>query len=263
LLGNLYLGPRETFAEARRCALRALEIDDTLQGAHTFLGAVYLFHDWNWAQAERELAQGGSADPAGLTLYGFCLAALGRLPEALETLRRGQELDPLRAAHRNELAMAHNLLRQYELAVNEAQKAFDLDPAFPLAYVELGIAYAQLGRTAEAIARLEQVVELGVSHPSVRGTLGYAYAMAGRRPEALKIVADLCAMAPGRFGFALPIARILAALNESDQAFEWLQKACDERAPFVIWLKVDPTFEGLHSDPRFAGLLQSMGLAPR
>src|SRR5262249_42998414 len=154
----------------------------------------------------------------------------------------------------------HNLLGQHDLAVKEAQKAFDLDPTFPLAYAELGIAQAQLGKTAEAIARLEGVLEHGQKHPSVAGTLGYAYATAGRRPEALKIVTDLCAIAPGRFGFALPIARIFSALHELDQAFEWLQKACDERAPFVVWLRVDPTFSGLRSDLRFARILESMGL---
>jgi tetratricopeptide (TPR) repeat protein len=264
LLGNLYLGPRETFAEARRCAVRALEIDDKLQGGHTFLGAVYLFHDWNWAEAESELKRGTGADahPSALTLYGFCLAAMGRLPEALDTLRHGQELDPLRAAHRNELAMAYNWLRQYDRALAEAQKAFDLDPTFPLAYAELGIAYVHQGRTDEAIARLEKAVDLGQKHPSVRGTLGYAYAAAGKRTRALKAVEELAAAAPGRFGFALPIARLLAALGEADQAFAWLRKACDERTPFVIWLKVDSTFDGLRSDPRFTEVLCDMGLPP-
>jgi eukaryotic-like serine/threonine-protein kinase len=264
LLGNLYLGPRETFEEARRCAERALEIDDNLQGAHTFLGAVHLFLDWNWASAERELQRGIGVDAhtSSLTLYGFCQAALGRLPEALETLTRGQELDPLRAAHRNELAMAYNWLRQYDRAIAEAQKAFDLDPTFPLAYAELGIAYAQQGRTDEAIARLGRAIDLGQKHPSVRGTLGYAYAVAGMRAEASKMVDELAAVAPGRFGFALPIARILSALGEADQAFEWLKKACDERSPFVIWLKVDPTFDGLRPDPRFSQVLQNMGLTP-
>jgi tetratricopeptide (TPR) repeat protein len=241
-----------------------LEIDDTLQGAHTFLGAVYLFHDWNWASAERELKQGTGADAhtSALTLYGFWLAAVGRLPEALDTLRRGQELDPLRAAHRNELAMAYNWLRQYDRAIAEAQNAFELDPTFPLAYAELGMAYVQQGRTDEAIARLGRAIDLGQKHPSVRGTLGYAYAVAGKRTEALKVVEELTAVAPGRFGLALPIARILAALGDADQAFEWLRKACDERTPFVIWLKVDPAFDGLRSDPRFTQALRDMGLSP-
>lgn len=263
LLGNLYLGPRETFSEARRCAERALQIDDDLQKAHTFLGAVYMFHDWNWALAEHELERGSRGDQhtSSLTLYGFCLAALGRLPEALDSLRRGQELDPLRAAHRNELAMAFNWLRQHDRALAEARRAFDLDPTFPLAYTELGIAYVLQGRPDEAIAQLERAIDLGHKHPGVRGTLGYAYAAAGRRPEALQLVEHLMAAAPGRFGFALPIARIFAALGEADQAFAWLQKACEERAPGVIWFGVDPTFDGLRPDPRFKQVLRDMNLS--
>jgi TolB-like protein/Flp pilus assembly protein TadD len=262
LIGNLYLGPRATFADARRCAERALEIDNSSQAAHTFLGAVHLFHDWNWASAERELKRGAGADAqlASLTLYGFWLAAVGRLPEALDTLQRGQELDPLRAAHRNEVAMAYNWLRQYDRAIAEAQKALDLDPTFPLAYAELGIAYVQQGRMDEAIARLGRALDLGQRHPCVRGTFGYALAAAGKRPEAFKVVEELTMIAPGRFGFALPIARILAALGESDEAFEWLRKACDERTPFVVWLKVDSTFDNLRSDPRFTQILKDMGL---
>jgi len=264
LLGNLYRGPRETFADARRCAEKALEIDDSLQAAHTFLGAVYLFHDWNWASAAVELKMGTglNAHTSSLTLYGFCLAALGRLPEALDTLRRGQELEPLAPAHRIGLAMAYNWLRQYEQAIAEAQKAFDLDPNFPLAYAELGLAYVQTGMTDEAIVKLQRALDLGQKHPSVKGMLGYAYAAAGKRPEALKVVEELAAISPGRFGFALPIARIFAALGETDQAFEWLRKACNERTPFVIWLKVDPTMDNLRSDPRFTQVLKHMGLPP-
>ena len=111
--------------------------------------------------------------------------------------------------------MAYNWLRQYDQAIAEAQKAFDLDQTFPLAYAELGIAYVQQGRIDEAIARLGRALDLGQKHPSVRGTFGYALAAAGKRPEALKVVEELAAVAPWQFGFALPIARILAALGEA------------------------------------------------
>jgi serine/threonine-protein kinase len=262
LLGNLYLGPRETFAEARRCAERALQIDDSLNGAHTFLGAVYLFHDWNWPLAEQELRRGAGSDAqtSNLTLLGFCLAARGHLQEALDTLKCGQELDPRRAAHRNELAMAYNWLRRHDLATIEAQKAFDLDSTFSFAYAELGIAYVLQGKPDDAITWLEQAVALGHRHPSVQGTLGYAYASAGKQAESLRVVQALTAIAPGRFGFALPIARAFAALGEADQAIAWLRKACDERDPFVIWLNVDHTFDCLRPDPRFTQILGEMGL---
>jgi hypothetical protein len=68
--------------------------------------------------------------------------------------------------------------------------------------------------------------------------------------------------APKQYGLATPIARIYAALGEKDQAFEWLQRACDERDSHTIWLKVEPTFDSLHTDPWFARMLQKMGLPP-
>jgi Flp pilus assembly protein TadD len=156
--------------------------------------------------------------------------------------------------------MAFNWQRQHERALDEARKALDLDPTFPLAYAELGTALVLLGQAEEAIAQLGRAIELGQRHPVVLGTLGYAFATAGKRPEALDLAGQLTAAAPGRFGFALPIARILAALGEADQAFAWLTRACNERAPFVIWLRVDPTFDVLKPDPRFAQVLRDMNL---
>ena len=164
--------------------------------------------------------------------------------------------------------MAYNWLGQYDQATapRPRSRGFDLDPAPSLlAYAELGIACVQQGRTDEAIARLNRALELGQNHPSVRGTLGYALATAGKRPDAaLKVVEILAAVAlDAGSAFALPIARILAALGEDGQCLsEWLSKACGERTPFVIWLKIDPTFDRLRQDPRFSRMLRDMGLPP-
>jgi hypothetical protein len=92
--------------------------------------------------------------------------------------------------------------------------------------------------------------------------LGYIYARTGKKAQAQMVLGELKGHSQGRFGFALPIARIHAALGEKDQAFEWLRKSCDERDPFVIWIKVDPTLDSLRSDPRFAQVLRDMGLPP-
>ena len=96
------------------------------------------------------------------------------------------------------------------------------------------MAFVQNGMADKAIAELEQAINQGQKHPSVRGMLGYAYAAAGRTAEALGIVAEIKLIAPGKFGFAFPIARILAAAGETDQAIEWLQMSCDDRDPFAI-----------------------------
>jgi hypothetical protein len=115
----------------------------------------------------------------------------------------------------------------------------------------------------EAVTELTQAINRGHRHPRVRGLLGCAYAAAGRKAEAQKVLQELQNPSQHRFGFAFAIARIHAALGENDPAFEWLEKACDERDSAVIWLKVDPTLDNLRSDPRFSELLSRMGLADK
>ena len=110
---------------------------------------------------------------------------------------------------------------------------------------------------------LQAAIAAGQRHPGVTGTLAYAYAAAGQKEEAQKILEQLAGLAPGRFGFAFHIARIHAVFGDKDQAFEWLQKACDDRDPLVIWLKVDRTFDNLRSDKRFDEILQEMRLADK
>jgi serine/threonine protein kinase/Tfp pilus assembly protein PilF len=265
LSGSLYRGPRETFPEARKNLTNALAIDDTLSDAHTVLGLIYMFHDWDWPAAERELKQAVAPDPSSATAlsrYGFYLAAMGRPSEALVYPQRNIDLDPQAARTRNELAMCLNWLRRYDQAIVASQRTLELDPDFPLAYAELALAHVQKGMVEEAIAELNKALNRGHKHPRVRGMLGYACAVAGKRAEAQKVLDELKALAQGRFAFAFPIARIHAALGEKDQAFEWLRKACAERDSGVIWLKVDPTMDNLRSDPQFAKVLKDMGLPP-
>jgi serine/threonine protein kinase/tetratricopeptide (TPR) repeat protein len=265
LLGAHYRGPRATFSEARKMMTKAIEIDPTGSAGKVGLGTIYMFHDWDWAAAERVLKQpGGDLDP-GLptrTMYGFYLAAMGRPADALAVIREGEDVDPLAAPRRNELAMAYNWTRQYGQAIAEAKRALELDLNFPLAFAELAVAYAGNGMNNEAHAMLQKAVESGQKHPRVQGMLGYVFAILGKKAQAQMVLEELKAHSKGRFGFSLPIARIHAALGEKDQAFEWLRKSCDERDPFAIWIKVDPTLDNLRADPQFAQALRDMGLPP-
>jgi tetratricopeptide (TPR) repeat protein len=224
----------------------------------------YIVHDWDWDTAERELKQAIAVDvttPLASTIYGFLLAAQERLPEALERIKQGQRLDPLAAPRRNELAMCYNWMRDYDQAIAEAKTALQLDPNFPTAHGELALALTLKGLAEEAIAELQKAPRLLREHPRTQGLLGYAQAMAGHTTESRIILEKLKDLAPARYGCAFAIARIHAALGERHQAFEWLQKACEERYVGVIWLKVDPTWDNLRSDPRFDAILQQMGLA--
>lgn len=263
LLGSIHRGPRETHSEAKKWFSRALEIDKTLPEAHAGLAVIFLFHDWDWPAAERELKHAGEDDSrmTNRTGYFFYLAAMDRLPEALIVVQRATDLDPLSARQRMELDMCYNWMRQYDLATKVALKALELDATFFFAYRELGLSYIQQGRYEEAIAELGKAVNLGRGHPHLKGLLGCAYAAAGKKAEARQVLQEMTGP-KRRFGDAFAVVRIHAALGEKVEAFEWLQKACDERDAQVIWLKVDPTLDSLRSDPRFAQVLKNMRLPP-
>jgi tetratricopeptide (TPR) repeat protein len=240
-----------------------LRLDPNLAEAHSAYGAILLFDEWDWEAAERELNLAIKLNPNMILnrpIHGFCLAAQGRFPEALATLRQGQQLDPLAAPRTNELAMCYNAMRRHKEATVEAQKAIELDPNFALPYGELGLAYIQENKHTEAIQELRAAVERGKGHPRSRGLLGYAYAVAGQKAEALKELQAL--LADGRFGRAFAIARIQAALGENTEAIKWLRQALDERESLVIWLKFDPTLDNLRTDPRFKQMLKEMRLPP-
>jgi serine/threonine-protein kinase len=262
VLGANFRGWRDTYDEAKKNLERARAIDKTLAGAHYGLGMLYLYHDWDWNAAKRELESGVELDPAVQGLYAYYLAAMNRPAEALATARRMQEFAPLTPNRWATIAQCHNWLRSYDRAIAAANRALELDPNFPLAYQELGNAYVQNGMAEKAIAELRQAVDRGQQSSLVRGMLGYAYATAGKRAEAKKVLDELEALAPDRFGIAFPIAQIHAALGEKDRAFKWLRKACDERYAGVIWLKVDPTLDSLRKELEFAQLLKDMGLPP-
>src|SRR6185295_17303504 len=104
--------------------------------------------------AERELTL-ASANSGWMSwnIYGFWHATQGRLPEALEAIKRGQEVDPAAAPRRYELAMCYNWMRRYPEAIAEANRALELDAKFPLAYTALGVAYVQQGQPQQAIAK--------------------------------------------------------------------------------------------------------------
>jgi tetratricopeptide (TPR) repeat protein len=232
-----------------------------------------MFRDWNWEAGERELKRAMAIDPnvfVTWNIYGFWWAAHGRLPEALANVRKGQELDPLSAPRRFELAMCYNWMRDYDHAIAEAQKALALDPNLVRAYGELGLALTQKSLAPnqkplfdEALAALEKAVELGKGQPRMLGLLGYGYVTAGKKAEAQKVLEDLQRPAQqSRYGSTLALARIYAASGQKDQALKWLRKACDERESQVIFLKVDPTLDNLRSDTRFTQILKDMGLPP-
>jgi tetratricopeptide (TPR) repeat protein len=156
----------------------------------------------------------------------------------------------------------HHLARQYDQAIDQYRKAMELSPNHPNARPLLALAYEAKGMYAPAIAALEEAAPFWAGTSRVRGPLGRVYGLAGRTSDARAMLQDLLRERAGpRYIAADDLAGVYLGLGETDRAFEWLQRACDERAAALMNLKVEPAFDRIRGDRRFAGLLGCVGLS--
>jgi serine/threonine protein kinase/tetratricopeptide (TPR) repeat protein len=261
LLG--FLPPAETFPRAKAAALKALEIDDSLAEVHSALGIVRLYYEWDWSGAEAALRRALELDLKnawGHAFWSEWLLIMGRNQEAITEAQLGTELDPLSASLIFNLGLRLWYIRAYDRALEQLQKALELDPNFVWAHVYLAQVYAWKGRYEESLAACEKVASLFGGNAYSRALRGLILAMAGRTDEAKTILNDLKKQ-PKPDSMALVfLADTYSVLGEKDEAFEFLERAYQERASLMIFLGVYPTFDNIRSDLRFADLLRRMGL---
>jgi TolB-like protein/Tfp pilus assembly protein PilF len=259
---GVYVGPpKEAFPRAKAAATKALQIDDTLTEAHTSLAVIKLHYEWVWLEAERAFKRALELNPtyAGAhDWYAEYLAAMGRTEEALGEVKRAQELDPLSLIINTDVGWHYYFQRRYDWAIEQLQKTLEMDPNFPPAHLFLGQVYVQLSRLEDANREFQKAISASGASPRYLAGLGYGYAQSGNTREAQNVLEDLRELSKRRYVSSFDIAAIYVGLGDKDQAFEWLQKAYEERSIFLIFLKVDPRLDPLRSDPRFQDLLRRM-----
>ena len=249
--------PNEALPKAKAAALKALEIDDALAEAHVSLAHVHYYYDRDWTAAEREYKRALELNPnypIAHQWYAVYLMSAGRFDEALAQTRRAQELDPLSLPINMTLGWVLLNARQYDQSIEQLRKTLEMDPHFILTHHRLGLVYEQKGKYDEAIAEFREVINLSAGKPLGITALAHAYALAGKRAEAQKTLVESQEISKQRYVSSAAIALIYAALGDKDQAFTWLEKADKERDGTLARLKVDPRFDSLRSDPRFADL---------
>jgi len=182
-----------------------------------------------------------------------------RFDESLEVMKRAQEFDPLSHLIGFGVGAIYFWSGQSERAIDQLQRVVELNPNFRLAYSYLAEAYLEKGDFASAIATFDNA-PIALNDPISLSAAAYVYAKAGDRHKALKILNELEKQSSQEYAPAVHIAQIYVGLGDNEQAFAWLEKACDERSVWLIWLGVDPTFNPLRSNPRFEDLLRRVGL---
>ncbi|HXI90002.1 MAG TPA: winged helix-turn-helix domain-containing protein, partial [Blastocatellia bacterium] len=256
------LRPKEVYPKARTAVQKALELDDTLAQAHTALAVVKVNYDWDWSGAEREFKRAielNAGDSEAHGEYGFYLAFMGQFDEAIAEMRRSQELDPVSLVRITGVAQVLLIARRYDESIEQCRKALEMDPNLGFAHWLLGCAYLWKGMPEPAIQALQKSIPLSGDSPDEPASLGLAYALSGKSGEARKILEELTQRSKRKYLSSSVIAVLHAALGERDQAFALLDKAYDERDTLLLLLKVEPMFDPLRSDPRFADLMRRVG----
>lgn len=258
-----YLPQAEAFPQAKMAALKALEIDDELAEAHISLAAIRTFYEWDWLDAERDFKQGlklNAQSVKGHHWYACSLTSQGRFDEGFGQMKMAQGLEPLSLIINRDVGRHYYFLRQYDQAIEQCRKTLEMDASFFLAYFYLIPAYEQKGMFEEAVEELQKAIRLSKGSAAMTALLGHVYAVSGRRDKAQKVLKELKERARLEYVPSFYFVLIYLGLDEKEQVFKWLDKAYAERSTHLVWLKVDPIFDGLRSDPRFTELIERIGL---
>jgi TolB-like protein/DNA-binding winged helix-turn-helix (wHTH) protein/Flp pilus assembly protein TadD len=256
--------PADAMPKARAAANRALEIDPHLGEGHASLGLVLWLYDFDRATAERELRRAIDLNPGYATAYQWLaelLAEEGRFDEAWREIRRAKDLDPLSLVVAADTGLFDYYTRDYDAAVRQYRSTLAVDPGFGQAALGLGLALLRAGRPDDGLKVLDDVNKLAPESPPTLAALGYALAVAGKRDPALATLERMKRLSSERSVPGYYLAGIYLGLGDRERSFEWLGRACAERCSLIGTLKVDPAFDPIREDPRFADLLRCARLA--
>jgi TolB-like protein/Tfp pilus assembly protein PilF len=257
--GNDVVSPREGMPRAKAAAQRALELDDGLAEAHASLAMVMWAYDWNWPAAQQEYKLALTLNPnyaIAHHFYGIGLASQGHFEESITEEKRALELDPLSQITNANLARMLYTARRYDEAITILRKIVELEPNFYPGQVTLGMVSVAAGREEEALSELHRARELAPDSTWALTNLARAYARSGQRQAALASLEELRRIAKQRYVPAYQFAIVYAELGQADTAFQWLDKAIEEPSAIIMMIKVEPSFDMLRGDPRFADVIK-------
>lgn len=259
-----YASPMEAFPKAKSAAERAIALDPTLSEAHTAMGNTLTSLDRNWPEAEREFKRALELDPNSATAhYRYAseyLISVGRVKEAVAQVETALELEPL------DPNMVANLGRHYlydgqsDRALAQTKRAYEADPTFPISRLLYGMTLNAVGQYSEAITFSEKTLQDDPNNQQMLMVAGYAYGRSGRRADADRVVERFREISKKEYVIPSFVAVVLGAMGEKDKAFAELDKSVELHDSWFRWAKVEPLFDPLRDDTRFAELLKRMGL---
>jgi len=253
----------ESYAKAKDAALQAFRLDPNLPRAHSALGEVSFYYEWNWQDAENSLKRAVDLDPNDADAheaYGWYLAARARLAEAEREMSTARVLDPRTLARRSPHAAVLFYAKRYDDAIRNVLEMLAVDPALEASHFRLGRLYAAKRRFAEAITEIDRPA---MPRLFKFAELARVYGEAGQRNRALQHLDALNQLMMQQNAERVDpdtLAFIYVALGDRPRAFALLDEAVRARTPGVIWVKVDPRFDSIRDDERFRTIVNRLGL---
>src|SRR5438128_8255116 len=261
-----FAAPQDAYPRAKAAVTRALELDSTLGPAHSTLGLIKLYFEFDWSGADSAFRRAAELAPSAASVHLYYtpyLTGMGRFDAAIAESRRAIELDPLTATTSLQLAWVYFNARRYNESMAQLRKTLEFDTTFAPVHMELAWNYLKLGRFAEATRECDTALR-AASSPDAQvlpASCGWVYGHAGRRADALQLLQRLLDMSRRRWVDPYNVAVVYDGLGDIDRGIEWLRRAIRERSAAISDLKVDPAMDGLRTDPRFQLLLKQVGLS--
>jgi len=262
-LADAYLLPAVAYDSAKLAAHRALDYDSLTGDTYVLLGYASYATDWNLENADRLFRRGVELSPNSADVHTFhanWLCFVGQIDDGLAAVDRAIALDRLSTVASFVREWCLYLGRRYDELIVQHAKTMALDSTFLYMDWFVGAAYREQGRYAEALAEYRRAQDLAGEQP----LHGYAitYARMGRTGEAREILGRLEAYARTHYVNPIFLAEVHASLAEKDLAFEWLERAYNQRDAGLAEMKGDPLLHKLERDPRYSAFLKKMNLPP-
>jgi len=255
------LPPNQVYPEAKKAALRSIELYEAQAEAHTSLGFTKFFYDWDETAALEEFDRALSLQPyyasahhGRALIHGF----MGRRDESIASIETALEIEPLSPIMNANKGYLLYIGRRYSESVAQLQKTLELDTAFAATHYRLALALCGQQKYDEAIRELKEAQHLSEESPHVVGTLAYIYGVTGRNDLAGKILRQLITASRTRHVSSTIPAEVLVGMGSYDDSLSWLRRAIEERVPAIMTLRVDPRFDQFRSMSPIGNMLQTL-----
>jgi DNA-binding winged helix-turn-helix (wHTH) protein/TolB-like protein/Flp pilus assembly protein TadD len=253
--------PLENIPKGKAAASRAVELDPNLADAHIVLGNSYFWYERDWSSAEQEYLKAIDLDSKNALAhlsYAHLLSNLGRHQEAIDEIQKSLDLEPTNLYSMMIQGQILTFAGHYDDALQALNRVIAIDPNLWAAHLFLCRVYAQKGMHDDAIKEGERAKKLNEGYAEATSMIAYSMARSGNPDGARRILSEMEDRAKTLYVPAYTIANIYNALGDKEKALTMLELSFEKKDALMVFLKVEPKWNNLRSEPRFLELMKKM-----